>query len=201
MCAGRRWSGRRNCPPLPGVETYLKLEHKQEAGSFKPRISFSKLLALPENDSAREVIASTAGGHGMGLSFAGSKLEVPVHVHLPHSADAAKVDFMKRHGAKLTCFSSVAEARVAAQERAAREPDIHLGLQRSICNCRGRDRRAGDPGRQSADRLDRRGSGWRRHCQRNGDRAGSIAPGRETLGGAAGVQCRPEGLVGAGQAG
>jgi threonine dehydratase len=106
---------------IAGVDIYLKLENRQEAGSFKPRISFSKLLAMDENDRARGVIASTAGGHGMGLSFAGSKLRVPVHIHLPHSADAAKVDFMKRHGAKLTFFSSVEEARLAATERARLE--------------------------------------------------------------------------------
>jgi threonine dehydratase len=103
---------------ITGVETYLKLENQQEAGSFKPRISFSKLLAMDEKDRARGVIASTAGGHGMGLSFAGSKLGVPVHIYLPHGADASKVNFMKRHGAKLTFFWSVEEARVAAVERA-----------------------------------------------------------------------------------
>ena len=103
---------------IAGVEVYLKLENKQEAGSFKPRVSFSKLLTMDEQERARGVIASTAGGHGMGLSLAGSKLGVPVHIYLPHNADAAKVDFMKRHGAKLTFFSSVEEARLAATERA-----------------------------------------------------------------------------------
>jgi threonine dehydratase len=106
---------------ITGVETYLKLENKQEAGSFKPRISFSKLLTMSDEQRARGVVASTAGGHGMGLSFAGSKLGVPVHIHLPHSADATKVDFMKRHGARLTFFSSVEEARLAATERARLE--------------------------------------------------------------------------------
>ena len=103
---------------MTGVEIYLKLENQQEAGSFKPRISFNKLLAMSAQDRARGVIASTAGGHGMGLSLAASKLGVPVHIHLPHHADAAKVDFMKRHGAKLTFFASVEEARIAAVERA-----------------------------------------------------------------------------------
>jgi threonine dehydratase len=103
---------------ITGVAIHLKLENQQEAGSFKPRVSFSKLLAMDERDRHRGVIASTAGGHGMGLSFAGSKLGVPVHIYLPHSADAAKVDFMRRHGATLTFFDSVEEARVAAVQRA-----------------------------------------------------------------------------------
>jgi threonine dehydratase len=103
---------------ITGINVSLKLENQQEAGSFKPRVSFSKLLAMDESDRRRGVIASTAGGHGMGLSFAGSKLGVPVNIYLPHSADVAKVDFMKRHGATLTFFSSVEEARLAAVERA-----------------------------------------------------------------------------------
>src|SRR5678816_3103138 len=79
---------------LVGANVFLKLESMQFAGSFKPRISFSKLLALNPEVRARGVVASTAGGHGMGLSYAGQRLGVRVSIHLPHSADRAKVRFM-----------------------------------------------------------------------------------------------------------
>src|SRR5689334_18987082 len=57
-----------------GAQVFLKLENQQVANSFKPRISFNKLLAMDESARHRGVVASTAGGHGMGLSYAGSKL-------------------------------------------------------------------------------------------------------------------------------
>ena len=59
---------------LVGANVFLKLESQQVTGSFKPRVSFSKLLALDEAQRARGVIASTAGGHGIGLSYAARAL-------------------------------------------------------------------------------------------------------------------------------
>lgn len=103
-----------------GTDVWLKLECWQVTGSFKPRISFSKLLALPPEVRARGAIASTAGGHGIGLSYAARVLGVPVRIFLPHSADARKVAVMRRLGAELTFFGSVAEAREAAVAEAAR---------------------------------------------------------------------------------
>jgi threonine dehydratase len=105
---------------MVGANVSLKLESMQFAGSFKPRVSFSKLLALDPEIRARGVVASTAGGHGMGLSYAGHRLGIPVSIYLPHSADPAKVSFMRRHGAELNFHDSVERARGAAQQ-AARE--------------------------------------------------------------------------------
>ena len=101
---------------LVDANVSLKLESMQFAGSFKPRISFSKLLALDPEVRARGVVASTAGGHGMGLSYAGRRLSVPVSIYLPHTADPTKVNFMRRHGAELNFHDSVEKARLAAQQ-------------------------------------------------------------------------------------
>lgn len=103
-----------------GANVFLKLESLQVAGSFKPRISFSKLLSLDEETRRRGAIASTAGGHGIGLSYAGKVLGVPVDIFLPRTADPRKVELIKRNGARLTYFDSVEEARQAALT-AARE--------------------------------------------------------------------------------
>ena len=51
------------------TDVYLKMECWQVTGSFKPRISFSKLLMLSAAERERGVIASTAGGHGIGLAL------------------------------------------------------------------------------------------------------------------------------------
>jgi threonine dehydratase len=100
-----------------GANVFLKLESMQVTGSFKPRGSFSKLLALDETQRSRGAIASTAGGHGIGLSYAAAKLGVEADIFLPHDADSRKVEEIRRLGARLTFFDSIDEARVAAVKR------------------------------------------------------------------------------------
>jgi threonine dehydratase len=104
-----------------GAEVFLKLECWQVTGSFKPRISFSKLLTLGPAERARGVIASTAGGHGIGLAWAARALGVPARIFLPYTADPQKVAVMERLGAALTRFASVEEARLAARAEAERD--------------------------------------------------------------------------------
>lgn len=101
-----------------GTSVLLKLESMQETGSFKPRLSFNKLLTLNTEARARGVIASSAGGHGLGLAHVGRRLGVDVEVHLPHFADPRKVARMRELGARLSFFESVPAARHAAVERA-----------------------------------------------------------------------------------
>lgn len=98
-----------------GARVFLKLECLQVTGSFKPRISFNKLLAVSEATRARGVVASTAGGHGIGLAHAARRLGVPVELFLPRTADPRKVELMRRDNARLHFFDSVPAAREAAQ--------------------------------------------------------------------------------------
>lgn len=104
---------------LVGANVFLKLESQQVTGSFKPRVSFSKLLTLDAAQRARGVIASTAGGHGIGLSYAAKALGVEANIYLPRTADPRKVEAIRRNRARLTFFDSVSEAREAALETAA----------------------------------------------------------------------------------
>ena len=106
---------------LAHSNVFLKLESLQVAGSFKPRISFSKLLSLDKAARKRGVIASTAGGHGIGLSYVGKALGVQVDIYLPRSADPRKVELIRRNGARLTYFETVEDARVAAVKAADTE--------------------------------------------------------------------------------
>jgi threonine dehydratase len=100
---------------LAGVDVHLKIEALQVTGSFKPRISFNTLLvARPD-----AVVASTAGGHGIGLSYAARVLDVPATIYLPRHADPVKVAMIEAEGAKLVFTDSVEEARTAAVAEAA----------------------------------------------------------------------------------
>jgi threonine dehydratase len=100
---------------LVGAGVHLKLEALQVTGSFKPRISFNTLLSA----SPSAVVASTAGGHGIGLSYAAQMLGIPARIHLPRNADPTKIATIRAHGAELVFADSVEEARLAARQEAA----------------------------------------------------------------------------------
>lgn len=103
-----------------GAPVYLKLESMQVTGSFKPRIAFNKLLTLSAEEKRRGVIASTAGGHGIGVSYAARALGIPARIYLPRSAEPRKIAAIERNGAELTYFESIPEARNAARAEAER---------------------------------------------------------------------------------
>jgi len=104
-----------------GAPVFLKLESMQVTGSFKPRIAFSKLLTLGPEERRRGVIASTAGGHGIGVSHAARVLGIPARIYLPRSAEPRKIAAIERNGAELTYFDSIPEARDAARKEAGRQ--------------------------------------------------------------------------------
>lgn len=102
-----------------GSEVFLKLENEQVTGSFKARGALQVMASLTEEQRGKGVIAPTAGNHGMGLSYAGKAAGVPVHIYLPHSADASKVRYMQENGATVTYFPDIETARQAAFSDAA----------------------------------------------------------------------------------
>jgi threonine dehydratase len=106
---------------LTGGSIFLKLESQQITGSFKPRGPFNRLRALTAEEKAGGVVAATAGNHGVGLSYAGQCLNVPVHIHISRSADADKLAMLERQGATLHFASSFEEAHVHAQAMARRD--------------------------------------------------------------------------------
>lgn len=95
-----------------GVSVYLKQENLQVSGSFKPRGGFNKIL----KNRGAEFVAPTAGGHGVGLSYAAWRLNETVHILMPRSADPERVADIRANGATVQLFDSVPEARVRARE-------------------------------------------------------------------------------------
>lgn len=99
-----------------GSDVYLKLENLQVSGSFKPRGGLNKILKTRETNPEAEYVAPTAGGHGVGLSYAAKVLNAKSHVLMPESADPDRVKDIKNNGATIQTFKSVPEARVAARQ-------------------------------------------------------------------------------------
>jgi threonine dehydratase len=84
-----------------GREVYLKCEQLQTTGSFKLRGAYNALASLSEEQRSKGVVASSAGNHGLGLSYAARKLGVKVKVFIPADAPAVKRDGIRALGAEI----------------------------------------------------------------------------------------------------
>ena len=105
---------------VTGAEVFLKLENQQVTGSFKARGPSNKLQYLTSEERKRGVVAATAGNHGIGLSYAGRRLGIPVHIHIANSADADKLELLRDNGAILHFARDFEEAHFAALEASER---------------------------------------------------------------------------------
>jgi len=117
---------------------YLKFENLQRTGSFKDRGSLNRLLRLTADEWTRGVVTASAGNHGQGLAYHGSRLGIPVTVVMPTTAPLTKVTNTRAYGATVvqrgTILDEAAEeARRLAEERtlvtvpAFDHPDIIAG--------------------------------------------------------------------------
>jgi threonine dehydratase len=98
-----------------GSDVYLKLENLQVSGSFKPRGAFNKILKVSASNPNVEFVAPTAGGHGVGLSYAAKILKAKTHILMPENADPDRLKDVMNNGASLQTFDSVPEARMEAK--------------------------------------------------------------------------------------
>lgn len=101
-----------------GAEVFLKLENLQVTGSFKARGPSNKLQTLTPQERKRGVVAATAGNHGIGLSHAGRRLGVPVHIHIAESADRDKLQMLRDNAATLHFARDFEEAHFNALKMA-----------------------------------------------------------------------------------
>jgi len=87
-------------PPGGGdPRVFLKAEHLQLTGSFKPRGALNRVLALTADERARGLIAVSAGNHAQAVALAGAALGVKVTVVMPARASRAKADAARGYGA------------------------------------------------------------------------------------------------------
>lgn len=83
-----------------GADIFLKLENWQPTGSFKVRGAFNLLQQLSPAESARGLVAASAGNHGAAVGYAARQLEISnVHIFVPTTTPRAKIAKIKRFGA------------------------------------------------------------------------------------------------------
>lgn len=98
---------RTHLEPTPLVATagpegaLLKLECWQPTGSFKVRGAFAALSALPHSARAAGVVTASTGNHALAVAYAAARLGLAATVVVPTTASPAKVEALRRLGARL----------------------------------------------------------------------------------------------------
>jgi threonine dehydratase len=93
--------------PVIEAELMLKLELLQVTGSFKARGATNCLLATPQDQIERGIVAASGGNHGLAVARAGALAGVPVTIFLPENVTPAKVEKLKLWGAETVITGSV----------------------------------------------------------------------------------------------
>lgn len=99
----------------PRVELRLKLENRQETGSFKARGATNQIARLTRDERARGVVACSSGNHAGALAWAGARAKVSVVVLMPESSYPNKIAACRERGAEVV----LTKTREEAEERCA----------------------------------------------------------------------------------
>ena len=103
-----------------GVETWVKVESLQLAGSFKVRGCYNKLLGLSEAEKARGVVTVSGGNHAIAVSLVSSLLGIKALVLMPKNVAPLNIRLTKEAGGEVElCEDSIA-AFAKAEEYAAK---------------------------------------------------------------------------------
>jgi threonine dehydratase len=85
---------------------YLKAEHLQKTGSFKPRGMTARVEALSPDQRAAGIITLSAGNAGQAYAWAGRQAGVPVVVVMPAGAVRSKVEACLGYGAEVVLYGA-----------------------------------------------------------------------------------------------
>jgi len=99
---------------------YVKAEHLQKTGSFKPRAALAKLTSLGADERAAGVITLSAGNAAQAYAWAGREEGINVTVTMPAGAVRSKVDASREYGAEVVLHGEhVGETLARLQELVA----------------------------------------------------------------------------------
>lgn len=109
---------------LAGDRLYLKAEHLQKTGSFKPRGMTARVARLTPDERRRGIITVSAGNAAQGYAFAGAALGVPVTVVMPAAANSSKAAAAAGYGARVVLEGHDVGATFQAMERIRAEEGL-----------------------------------------------------------------------------
>lgn len=93
--------------PVTEARLSLKLESLQVTGSFKARGATNKLLSLPKDALQRGIVTASGGNHGLAVARAARLAGVEATIFVPETVTAAKVEKLKRWGARVEITGQV----------------------------------------------------------------------------------------------
>jgi threonine dehydratase len=96
---------------------YLKAEHLQKTGSFKPRGMTWKIASLTTEERLRGIITLSAGNAAQAYAWAGRSAGVPVTVVMPAGAVRSKVEACLGYGAEVILHGQDVGEALAEMER------------------------------------------------------------------------------------
>jgi threonine dehydratase len=119
-----------DAPSLGGsarTRVLLKLENRQDTGAFKLRGAANKLLMLTPEQSARGVVAASAGNHAIAVATVGRALGIPVGIFVSENIHPAKRSRIESLGATLDLVAGdalAAELAAVRESRASGRPNV-----------------------------------------------------------------------------
>ncbi len=105
---------------------YLKPEHLQKTGSFKPRGMTNRIATLDDAERSRGVITLSAGNAGQAYAWAGRSAGVKVTVVMPAGAVRSKVDACLGYGARVVLHGAHVGETFAEMERIRDEEGLRF---------------------------------------------------------------------------
>lgn len=118
------WIGAVSGVRLADDTLYLKAEHLQKTGSFKPRGMTNRIATLSPEAHARGVITLSAGNAGQAYAYAGRASGVSVTVVMPAGAVASKVAACRGYGARVILHGDHVGEAFAELERVRDEEGL-----------------------------------------------------------------------------
>ncbi len=86
---------------LTGQQIYLKLENRQMTGAFKERGALNRILKLTPEQTARGVIAASAGNHAQGVAYHATRRGIRATIVMPETTPLVKITATRRFGAEV----------------------------------------------------------------------------------------------------
>jgi threonine dehydratase len=96
---------------------YLKAEHLQVTGSFKPRAASSRIAALSVTERARGIVTISAGNAAQAYAWAARDQGVRATVVMPLGAVRSKVEACRSYGAEVVLHGEHVGETFAEMER------------------------------------------------------------------------------------
>jgi threonine dehydratase len=96
---------------------YLKAEHLQVTGSYKPRGALARVAALTPEERGRGIVTISAGNAAQGYAYAGAVFGVHVTVVMPANANPGKVAACRGYGAEVVLEGADVGETLEAMER------------------------------------------------------------------------------------